>query len=314
MILYVFGVSMNMNNETENQQAKDILRAARNIELKCRRLSDSRMHGSYLSVFKGRGLEFTEIREYMSGDDVRAIDWNVTARMGYPHIKEFVEERDICVYLLVDVSGSFDFGTQKALKREVAAELCASVAYSALKNNDLVGMVLFSDRVEKFIKPAKGRKHMTRLVHEILKIRPGSRQTGLKEPLAFLSNVIKQRSIVFIISDFIDDTESYSKYLGCLAKENDVIAIDLYDDRELEMPDVGLIELEDEETGEQMIVDTSDPEFISAFEENVVGNRKRIVSLMRKKRIDRLEVSTSCDWVSSLSGFFRSRSKRRSCA
>ena len=313
MTLYISGVSMDMSNEAEDQQAKDILKAVRNIEFRCRKLSDSRMYGSYLSMFKGRGFEFTEIREYMSGDDIRAIDWNVTARMGYPHIKEFVEERDMCVYLLVDVSGSFDFGTQKALKREIAAELCASVAYSAFKNDDLVGMVLFSDKVEKFIPPAKGRKHVMRLVHDVLKVRPESRMTGLREPLAFLSKVIKQRSIIFIISDFIDNTESYSKYLGCLAKDHDVIAIDLCDDRELAMPDVGLIELEDEETGEQIIVDTSDPHFRGAFDENVVANRERIISFMRKKRIDRLELSTSSDWVFSLSSFFRSRAKRRLC-
>ncbi|MEA3229591.1 MAG: DUF58 domain-containing protein, partial [archaeon] len=233
----------------QSHKVNDVIKSVRDIEIRARRLSDGLVTGAYLSRFKGSGLDFTEIRRYEPGDDIRAIDWNVTARMGYPYIKEFIEERDIAVYLVVDISGSADFGTQKALKSDMAIELCASVAYSAMKNNDRVGMLLFSDKVEKFVKLGKGRKHMMRIIHEIVKFNPESRMTDLREPLRFLSRVIKQKSIIFIVSDFIDDVNNYSKELGLLARDHDVIAIDLYDAREMSIPDIGYIELEDGETG-----------------------------------------------------------------
>ncbi|MBW6461539.1 MAG: DUF58 domain-containing protein [DPANN group archaeon] len=297
--------------QDKKEDVKDVLKSARDIGLSFRKLSDSRIHGAHMSMFKGRGLEFSEIRGYVPGDDVRAIDWNVTARFGHPFVKDFVEERDMTVYLVVDISGSFDFGTQDSFKRMAAAKICASVALSAIKNNDSIGLVLFSDRVEKCIHPSKGKKHMMRIVSEIVSFESKSRGTGLKAPLGFLSNVIKQKSILFLISDFMDDVRDYSRELGYLSKENDVIAVDFYDAREVSIPDVGLIELEDEETGEQMLVDTSDSSFRADFEEHVCADRERLIRFMRKKRIDYVSVSTTDDGSSKISGLLKMRVKRR---
>ena len=302
---------MDYFQQDKKDEVKNVLKSARDVGISFRKLSNSRVHGAHMSMFKGRGLEFSEIRGYVPGDDVRAIDWNVTARFGHPHVKEFVEERDMTVYLVVDVSGSFDFGTQDSFKRMAAAKICASVALSVIKNNDSIGLVLFSDRVEKWIPPSKGKRQMMRMIHEIVSFESKSRGTGLKAPLGFLSNVIKQRSIVFLMSDFMDNVREYSRELGYLSKENDVIAVDLYDAREVSIPDVGLIELEDEETGEQMLVDTSDASFRTDFEENVRADRERLIKFMRKKRIDHVSVSTTDDGSSKISGLLKMRAKRR---
>ena len=233
---------------------KEILKQVRQIEIKTKGLVNQVFSGEYHSVFKGRGMEFSEVREYNVGDDIRNIDWNVTARFGHPYIKIFEEERELTVMLLVDLSGSLLFGSLEKTKQQIAAELSAILAFSAMKNNDKVGLILFSDRIERFVPPRKGRTHVLRIIREVLSFEPEGKETNIKAALEYMNNAIKKRSIVFLISDFMDT--GYEKILRIVGRKHDFIGIVLSDERELNLPDVGLIKLQDAESGEERYIDT----------------------------------------------------------
>lgn len=286
---------------------KQILKKVKKIEVKTNHIVDGLIYGAYHSVFKGRGIEFSEVREYQIDDDPRSIDWNVTARMNHPYVKEFIEERDLTILIVFDVSGSSEFGTQLAIKKEIGIELSASLALSAQRSNDRVGLFLTTNKVEKHIPPRKGRKHILRLIREMLYYTPIERTTDLGVPLSFINKVIKKKSIIFIISDFQDAIENYKKPLSILRNKHDVVAIRLWDIREFEIPDIGLIELQDEETGEQILVDTSDPEFRENYSKLISMQRHEIKKFMNKQKIDLVDISTSEDWSKPLMKFFKQR-------
>ncbi len=233
---------------------KEIIKQVRQIELRTRGLVNQVFSGEYHSVFKGRGMEFSEVREYQFGDDIRNIDWNVTARFGHPFIKIFEEERELTVMLMADLSGSLIFGTVDKTKQRVAAELSSILAFSALKNNDKVGLILFTDKIEKFVPPRKGRKHVLRIIREVLSFQPVGKSTDIKAALEFLNSTIKKRSILFLLSDFMDS--GYEKILRIVAKKHDLIGVVLEDQRENELPKMGLVKLTDAETGEERWIDT----------------------------------------------------------
>jgi uncharacterized protein (DUF58 family) len=234
---------------------KELLKKVRKIEIKTRRLSDHIFGGEYHSTFKGRGMTFSEVRQYQFGDDVRNIDWNVTARYNEPYIKVFEEERELTMMLMVDVSGSEMFGTEQQFKNEVVTEIAATLAFSATQNNDKIGLILFSDKVELYIPPKKGRSHVLRIIRELIEFKPESKHTNLAEALKFLSNVMKKKAIVFVLSDFIAD--DYSQTMKIVSGKHDVTGIRVYDKREEEIPNLGMVQMQDEETGELMLVNTS---------------------------------------------------------
>jgi uncharacterized protein (DUF58 family) len=276
----------------------------RRIQIRTRAILESGIGGSYHAVFKGRGMEFAEVREYQAGDDVRIIDWNVTARMGAPYVKKFVEERDLTLLLLVDVSGSQSFGSRFLLKRDYAAELAAVLAFSAVANHDRVGAVLFSDRVEAHVPPGRGRDHALRIVRDLLALAPAGRGTDLAGALRFAQRVMKRRGIVAVLSDFQD--QGYERALGILRRRHDVIALHLSDPRESELPAVGLMALLDPETGERIVVDTSDP-----------AVRRRLAAgalapaIFQRTGVDGLALSTVESYERPLSAFFKTRERRR---
>ncbi len=287
---------------------KEILKKVKRIEIATRGLVNEVFSGEYHSVFKGRGMEFAEVREYQIGDDIRNIDWNVTARSEHPYVKVFDEERELTVMLIVDVSSSGNFGTTSQMKGEVAAELCAVLAFSAIKNNDKVGLMIFSDKIEKFIPPRKGKKHVLRVIREILYFKPEDSRTNLNVALEYLSRVIKRRSIVFLISDFL--TEEYEKSLQIANKKHDIIAIDIIDPREVEIPSVGLLELEDAETGETIMVDTSNPEVRSSFFSQSKEERETREKFFKSIGVDNINIYTDKSYVEPITKFFRMRAKR----
>ncbi len=287
---------------------KEILKKVKRIEIATRGLVNEVFSGEYHSVFKGRGMEFAEVREYQVGDDIRNIDLNVTARVGHPYIKVFDEERELTVMLLVDVSSSGNFGTTNQMKGEVAAELCAVLAFSAIKNNDKVGLIIFSDKIEKFIPPRKGKQHVLRVIREILFFKPEDSKTDLNVSLEYLSRVIKRRSIVFLVSDFL--TEDYEKSLQVANKKHDIIAINILDQREIEMPSVGFIELEDAETGETVIVDTSNSSIRSSFYSQSKEERDKREKFFKSIGVDNINIHTDQSYVEPITRFFRMRAKR----
>ena len=291
-------------------EAKQILKKVRNFDIRTKNLVDGLMQGSYLSAFKGRGIEFSDVREYVPGDDIRSIDWNVTARMGQPYIKEFVEERDLTAIIVFDASKSSDFGTQMALKRQQGIEIAASLAMSATMNNDRIGLVISTEDVEKFIPPKKGRKQALRIIRELVYCPLKHRGTNLAKPLEFLSGIIKRKAIVFVISDFMIDTKEIEKPISILSRRNDVVCIKLKDEREFDIPDVGMIELEDNETGETVLVDTSDEVFREKYAEIAAQKEKETVDFFRKKKIDCISISTSRDWVLDMQKFFKQRKRK----
>ncbi|WP_341216677.1 DUF58 domain-containing protein [uncultured Wocania sp.] len=234
---------------------KELLKKVRKIEIKTRRLSDHIFGGEYHSTFKGRGMTFSEVRQYQFGDDVRSIDWNVTARYNEPYVKVFEEERELTMMLMVDVSGSELFGTQEQFKNEVVTEIAATLAFSATQNNDKIGLILFSDKVELYIPPKKGRSHVLRIIRELIEFHPENKQTNIAEALKFLSNVMKKKAIVFVMSDFIAD--DYHQTMKIVSGKHDVTGIRVYDKREEEIPNLGMVQMQDEETGELMLVNTS---------------------------------------------------------
>jgi uncharacterized protein (DUF58 family) len=287
---------------------REVVRQIRRLQLRARRAVEDLLGGEYHSVFKGSGIAFEEVREYQPGDDIRTIDWNVTARMGHPFIKRFVEERELTVMLLVDCSASHHFGTQLQQKREVAAELAAILAFSAIRNNDKVGLVEFTDRVERFVPPRKGARHVLRLIRDVLFFQPGQRRTSIKEGLDFLSRVLHRRAIVFLLSDFID--RGYERALKRTAKRHDLIAIRLVDPREHSMPGVGFLEVEDAETGQRVILDTSSRQVREEFVRAARQRGEALAQMLRAARIDLIEVSTDGGHLDALIHFFRLRERR----
>ncbi|MEQ1852651.1 MAG: DUF58 domain-containing protein [Chthoniobacteraceae bacterium] len=288
--------------------ARDILKKIRHIELKTRGLVQTAFSGQYRSAFKGRGMNFEEVREYQPGDDVRAIDWNVTARMGDAFIKKFTEERELTVMLVVDVSASGEFGSVHLSKRELAAEVACVFAFSAIRNNDKVGCILFSDHIELFIPPAKGRLHSLRIIREILFFEPKGRGTDLAGALEYLNRVTSRRAVVLLLSDF--QAPDYNKPLRVTARRHDLVALPIVDPRELEMPDVGRIVLEDAETGEHVLVNTSDRRTRVRFAEAIGGWHEELPAEFLRLGVDTITLQTNQDYVPALRQFFRRREHR----
>jgi uncharacterized protein (DUF58 family) len=288
-------------------KVKEILKKVKNLEIKTNRPVDGLIAGNYHSVFKGRGIEFSEVREYIPGDDVRAIDWNVTARFNAPFIKEFIEERDLDIYIVFDMSASSEFGSEKS-KKDTGLEIAASIMFSALRNNDNIGLCLFTDHIEKFLRPRKGRSFALKLLRFLVYYEPESRGTDLNASLMQLTRIIKRRGIVFIVSDFLSG--DFEKPVRYLKNRHDVILINLYDIREEDIPDIGYAFIEDNETGEQVLVNTSDNEFRKAYAEEIRKRRTRLLGKLKKMKIDMIQINTSEPFQVPLRRFFDSRKRR----
>jgi uncharacterized protein (DUF58 family) len=288
---------------------KELAKKIRYIEIYTSKAVNDVLAGEYESVFKGRGMEFDEVREYTPGDEIRTIDWNVTARMGHPYVKRFVEERELTVMFLVDLSASGAFGSVDKTKNEVAAELCALLSFSAVKNNDKVGLIVFTDRTELFVPPKKGVSHVLRLIRDLLNFKPKEVQTNISEGLDYLGRVTHKRCVVFMVSDF--QSEGFERPLRILAKRHDLIALSITDPREMVMPNVGLVELEDAETGERVVLDTGNSGVRNGFERLGHARVRQLRDLFRSMNIDHAEVVSGTDYVKDLVGFFRNRERRR---
>jgi uncharacterized protein (DUF58 family) len=288
---------------------KEILKKIRRLELRTRRIVNSMFSGQYHSVFKGRGMNFEEVREYAPGDEIRSIDWNVTARMNAPYIKKYTEERELTVMLLVDVSASGMFGSVDLSKRELAAEVASILAFSAINNNDKVGLILFTDRIELFIPPKKGRLHTLRLIREMLFFEPQGKGTNLAYALEYLNLVTHRRSVVFIISDFL--APDFIKPLTVTSKRHDLVAMPVIDRGEGELPDVGIVTLEDAETGEQIDINTSSKAVRQGLQELNETRLRDLEKLLRSRRIDSVRLSTNEDYLVSLRNFFELRERRQ---
>ena len=289
---------------------RDILRKIRRLELRTRRLVESSFAGQYQSVFKGRGMNFEEVRPYSPGDEIRAIDWNVTARTGEPYIKKFTEEREMTVMIVLDVSASGNFGSVEESKRELAAEVAAILAFSAIHNNDKVGLLLFSDLVELFIPPKKGRHHILRLIREMLYFEPKGRGTDLAGALEYMNKLITRRAVVFVISDFF--TGDFTRPLTVSARRHDMVALPIVDPAEEELPDVGVILLEDPETGEQIEVDTSRRAITQNYADLAALRTKELTSMFGSRGIDLVSLRTDKDYLPVLRNFFDRRGRRMS--
>lgn len=287
---------------------KDVLKKIRRIEIITSRMVNDMFAGQYQSVFKGSGMEFNEVREYQPGDEIRSIDWNVTARMGHPFIKKFVEERELTVMILLDASMSCRFGSTKQLKSQVAAELCSILAFSAIKNNDKVGLVVFADKIEKFIPPRKGLRHVLKVIREALYFRPKGKGTNITNALEYLSKVAKRKTITFIISDFFD--KGFKQRLSIANKKHDIVAIAITDPREINLPNIGLIRLADAETGKNFIVDTSDEAFRKHFNCNALSRMDERKKMLRSINVDSIEINTGLAYSKELIKFFKMREKR----
>ena len=288
---------------------REILKKVRRIEISTRGLVNEVFSGEYHSVFKGRGMSFAEVREYQYGDDIRPIDWNVTARSGSPFVKIFEEERELTVMLLFDVSGSGDFGTRERLKSEVAVEICALLAFSAIKNNDKVGLIIFSDQVEKFVPPRKGRRHVLRVLRELLYHEPQGKGTDIAGALEYLTHVQRKKAVSFLVSDFQD--EGFEKALAVAGRRHDLIAVRLGDQRERDLPELGFVELEDPETGERVVVNTSGKGFRSRFRDLAAAAQLRTNKMLRKSKVDVIDIETGQPYVKPLMRFFRERASRQ---
>ena len=287
---------------------RDVIQKIRQIEISTSRAVNDVLGGQYHSVFKGRGMEFSEVREYQPGDDIRTIDWNVTARTGHPFIKKFTEERELTVMLLVDVSGSEIFGSVRQLKNELAAEVAAVLAFSAIRNNDKVGLIMFSDGIELFVPPKKGKTHVLRVIREILYFTPKGRRTDIPAALRFLEQVTTHRSVTFLVSDFIAD--NYQKMLRVANQRHDMVAIAITDPREIELPRIGIVELEDAETGSRVLLDTSHAATRRSFEESAIRRRRERAQALRSCGVDLVELRTDEPYLKPLIKFFRMREAR----
>ncbi len=287
---------------------REVLKQIRRIEIRTKRLVNDLFSGEYHSTFKGQGMEFEEVRQYEPGDDIRLIDWNVTARTGYPHIKKFREERELSVVLMVDASSSGRFGTRERFKSETAAELAAVLAFAAIKNNDKVGMIIFTDRIEKFIPPQKGRHHVLRLIREVLYFEPEGSGTDIGGALEYLSKVIRRQSVVFLISDFL--SSDFLKPLQIANNKHDLVAVRITDPREIAFEGLGLLELEDAETGEIIVIDSSSKAFQREFAARVEEDVGELSQTFRRINLDLINVRTDQPYIAPLINFFEARSRR----
>lgn len=288
-------------------ETAEILKKVRKIEIKARGLSTNVFAGQYHSAFKGRGMAFSEVREYQYGDDVRDIDWNVTARFHRPYVKVFEEERELTVMLLIDVSGSLDFGTQGQLKRDMVTEIAATIAFSAIQNNDKIGVMFFSDKIEKYIPPKKGRKHILYIIREMLDFHPESRRTDMEVPLQLLTSVVKHRCTAFILSDFYD-RKDFLRPLQICNRKHDVVAVQVYDRFARTLPDVGLMRVVDAETGYEQYIDTSSRRLRQAHAQYWNSTQQRLHETMNKSNVDMVSISTGEDFVKHLLLLFKKRS------
>ncbi len=287
---------------------REILKQVRQIEIKTRGIVNEVFSGEYHSVFKGRGMEFSEVREYMVGDEIRSIDWNVSARMGHPYVKVFEEERELTVMLLVDMSGSLVFGTVEKTKQRIAAELSAILAFSAMKNNDKVGLILFTDRIEKFVPPRKGRSHVLRIIRDVLSFEPQGNTTNLKSALEYFNHTIKKKSIAFLISDFID--EGYDKILRIVGRKHDLIGLILKDPREENLPRAGLIKFRDAETGEIRYIDSGNKHVQEYFNNYIKQREEQRRALFISARLDVIRINSGESYIKPLVDFFKLRERR----
>jgi uncharacterized protein (DUF58 family) len=288
-------------------ETSEIIKKVRKIEIKTRGLSSNIFAGQYHSAFKGRGMAFSEVREYQFGDDVRDIDWNVTARFHRPYVKVFEEERELTVMLLIDVSGSLDFGTQKQMKRDMVTEIAATIAFSAIQNNDKIGVVFFSDKIEKYIPPKKGRKHILYIIREMLDFHPESKRTDVKQAVEFLSSVQKRRTTAFILSDFYVRND-FMQSLQIANRKHDVVAIQVYDQRAKELPDVGLMRVVDAETGFEQYVDTSSKRLRDSYRKYWMNRQTQLLETFNKSNVDNVSIATNEDFVKALMMLFKQRS------
>ncbi|MBC8320832.1 MAG: DUF58 domain-containing protein [Bacteroidetes bacterium] len=289
--------------------AQEIFKKVRKIEIKTRGLSNQIFSGEYHSVFKGRGMAFSEVREYQFGDDIRNIDWNVTARFNHPFVKIYEEERELTVMLLIDVSGSNNFGTKSQLKQEVVTEIAAVLSFSAIQNNDKVGVIFFSDKIEKFIPPKKGTSHILRIIRELIDFKAENKGTNIAEALRYFTNAIKKKSTAFLISDFMD--EGFDKAIQIANYKHDLIAIRITDEREKEIPDVGMIRLLDAETGKTMWVDTSSSKVRKHYARHIDSKTVYLDKLFARFGVDMVRVYTGQDYVRPLMNLFKKREARR---
>lgn len=287
-------------------ETSELLKRVRKIEIKTRGLSRNIFAGQYHSAFKGRGMAFSEVREYQFGDDIRDIDWNVTARYNRPYIKVFEEERELTVMLLIDISGSRDFGTVNVMKKEMITEIAATIAFSAIQNNDKIGVIFFSDRIEKFIPPQKGKKHILYIIRELIEFTPSEKSTDISQGLKYLTNAIKKRCTAFLISDFID-TNNYQDALVIANKKHDMVAIQVYDKRETELPSVGLMKVKDAETGNEHWIDTSSERVREAYKNWWYDRQNVMNDAFKKSRVDSVSVETDEDYVKALMTLFAKR-------
>ena len=287
-------------------ETTELLKKVRQIEIKTHGLSSNIFAGQYHSAFKGRGMAFSEVREYQFGDDIRDIDWNVTARFNKPYVKVFEEERELTVMLLVDVSGSLEFGTVKQMKKEMVTEIAATLAFSAIQNNDKIGVIFFSDRIEKFIPPKKGRKHILYIIRELIDFHAESRRTNIRMGLEYLTNVMKRRCTAFVLSDFIDQ-ESFKNAMTIANRKHDVVAIQVYGRRETELPAVGLMKIKDAETGQERWIDSSSARVRAAYKEWWDRRQAAMSDSFKKCRVDSVSVRTEDDYVKALIALFDKR-------
>ena len=288
-------------------ETSEIIKKVRKIEIKTRGLSSNIFAGQYHSAFKGRGMAFSEVREYQFGDDVRDIDWNVTARFHRPYVKVFEEERELTVMLLIDVSGSLDFGTQKQMKRDMVTEIAATIAFSAIQNNDKIGVVFFSDKIEKYIPPKKGRKHILYIIREMLDFQPESKKTDVKQAVEFLSSVQKRRTTAFILSDFYVRND-FMQSLQIANRKHDVVAIQVYDQRAKDLPDVGLMKVVDAETGFEQYIDTSSRHLRDSYRRYWMNRQGQLLETFNKSNVDNVSIATNEDFVKALLMLFKQRS------
>ena len=286
-------------------ETSELLKKVRKIEIKTRGLSKNIFAGEYHSAFKGRGMTFAEVREYQYGDDIRSIDWNVTARFGHPYIKVFEEERELTVVLMIDVSGSRNFGTVAQMKRDIITEVAATLAFSTIQNNDKIGVIFFSDKIEKFIPPKKGKKHVLQIIRELIDFKPDSTLTDIGVALKYFTNAIKKSSTAFIISDFIDN--NFDKELNIANRKHDIVALQVFDIRETELPDVGLIKLKDAETGKRIWIDSSDKRMRTSYKHAWGENQLALQKIFTKSGVDHVSMSTSDYYVKALMKLFKMR-------
>jgi uncharacterized protein (DUF58 family) len=286
----------------------EVLKAIRLIQIRTNRMVNDILAGEYHSVFKGQGMEFDEVREYVPGDDIRLIDWNVTARTSVPHIKKLVEERELTVMLMVDASGSGRFGSVNRFKNELAAELCAVLAFSAIKNNDKVGLIIFTDQVELFVPPEKGRRHVLRVIREVMYYTPKGHGTNIEEALHYMNGVVKRRAVAFLVSDFMDD--NYETPLRIAGRKHDLIAVTVTDPREEELPNIGMVNVMDAETGREITINTSDTSVREAYAQDAIERAIKRDETLQQSRVDSIHVRTNQPYIDEIHRFFKMRERR----